>query len=385
MRTVMVSQMLTLLVAAAPPPPRRGAADAGPRERLKTLTVQLSQEEEDIDRLAREEGSLLAALESAGQKAQESGLRAATASKAERELRAKADEAKQRADEAAVRADAALASVEPRLRAWQRLSHERRLRLLLDSQTAQGVAQREALLRSVLGKDLSELREAQLARDEARTERAAFEKARAAWEAQATVAADEAAEAQVRHDHHAALLSLIREQRLLHERVRVELAAAQAQLAAVVANLPPDRMSSTDFAHQKGKLTPPSAGGVEVGFGPILNPRFHTVTLQKGIDMRVPEGSAVRAVWRGRVVFAGSLQGYGNLVILDHGDGFYTLYAHLRAISPELNAIVDGGDLVGEVGATGSLKGPYLYFELRHHGEALDPERWLSSAGLAGQ
>jgi septal ring factor EnvC (AmiA/AmiB activator) len=385
MRAALVSSVLALLTATPPPLAERGVADAGPRERLKALSLQLSQEEQDIDRLAKEEGSLLAALESAGQKAHESGLRAATASQAERELRAKADDASKRADEAAARADAALASVEPRLRAWQRLSHERRLRLLLDSQTAQGVAQREALLRSVLGKDLSELSDAQLARDEARSERATFEKLRADWEAQATVAADEAAEAQVRHDHHAALLHSIREQRALHERVRVELAAAQAQLSAVVANLPPDRMSSTDFAHQKGKLAPPSAGAVEVGFGPILNPRFHTVTLQKGIDMRVPEGSAVRAVWRGRVVFAGSLQGYGNLVILDHGDAFYTLYAHLRAIRPELNEIVDSGDVVGEVGATGSLKGPYLYFELRHHGEALDPQRWLTTEGLAGQ
>ena len=134
-----------------------------------------------------------------------------------------------------------------------------------------------------------------------------------------------------------------------------------------------------------GSSTPPSAGTVEVGFGPILNPRFHTVTLQKGIDVRVPEGSAVHAVWRGRVVFAGSFQGYGNLVILDHGDAFYTLYAHLKTIRPEVNEVVDQGELVGAVGATGSLKGPYLYFELRHHGEALDPARWLSTQRLADQ
>jgi septal ring factor EnvC (AmiA/AmiB activator) len=124
---------------------------------------------------------------------------------------------------------------------------------------------------------------------------------------------------------------------------------------------------------------------LEIGFGPILNPRFNTVTLQKGIDLRAPEGSAARAVWRGRVVFAGWFQGYGNLVVLDHGDAYYSLYAHLQKIKPEVNDVLEAGDLVGSVGATGSLKGAYLYFELRHHGEALDPAPWFSSRGVAGQ
>jgi murein hydrolase activator len=362
-----------------------GGLDAGPRERLKALGAQLSREAQNVERLATEEGSLLSALDSAERQAHEAGSRAAVARRAELELRAKTEEASSRADESTARADAALTALEPRLRAWQRLSHERQLRLLLDSQSAQGVTRREALLRDVLGKDLSELRDALVARNEARTQRAAFEKLRAEWEAQASVAADEAAEAQVRSDHHAVLLTSVREQRRLHERLRTELAAAQSHLAEVVANLPPDRMASTDFARQKGVLPQPAGGAVEVGFGPILNPRFHTVTLQKGIDLRAPEGSAVHAVWRGRVVFAGTLQGYGNLIILDHGDAFYSLYAHLKTIRPEVNEVVDQGDLLGAVGATGSLKGAYLYFELRHHGEALDPQRWLGSKGVAAQ
>jgi murein hydrolase activator len=359
--------------------------DAGPRERLKALGAELSREAQDVERLASEEGSLLTALDSAEREAREAGARSVVAWQSELDLRLKTESASSRADDAAARADARLAALEPRLRAWQRLSHERQLRLLLDSQSAQGVARREALLRDLLGKDLAELRDALQARNEARAERTTFEKLRADWEAQASVASDEAAEAQVRRDHHAALLASVRDERRLHERLRAELAAAQTKLAAVVANLPPDRMGSTDFARQKGKLSPPSAGAVEVGFGPILNPRFHTVTLQKGLDLRAAEGSAVHAAWRGRVVFAGVFQGYGNLIILDHGDAFYTLYAHLKAIRPEVNEVVEQGGLLGEVGATGSLKGPYLYFELRHHGEALDPQPWLSAAGVASQ
>jgi septal ring factor EnvC (AmiA/AmiB activator) len=374
----MIPALLIALGAAVP--------DAGgPRERLKALTAELRQEEVDVERLAGEEGSLLPALESSELQAGEAANRAFAAHQAEVELRGKTEEARARADDTAAKADAAVTALEPRLRAWQRLSRERRLRILLDSRSAQGVARREALLRDLLGRDLAELREALRVRDEARGERETFEKLHAEWQLQASEAAAEAAEAQARRDHHAALLSAVRNQRRLHERARVELAAAQAHLASVVANLPPDRMGSTDFARQRGKLPSPSNGAVEIGFGPILNPRFNTVTLQKGIDLRAPEGSAARAVWRGRVVFGGWFQGYGNLVVLDHGDAFYTLYAHLKAIRPELNAIVEQGDLVGSVGATGSLKGAYLYFELRHHGEALDPAPWFSAKGVADQ
>ncbi len=361
------------------------APDAGgPRERLKVLNEELRQEERDVERLAGEEGSLLPALESSELQASEAATRAVAAHQAETDLWRKTEDARTRADETAAKADAALAALEPRLRAWQRLSHERRLRMLLDSQSAQGVARREALLRDLLGKDLSELRQVLLARDEARVQREAFDRLYADWQVQAATAAAQAAEAQARHDHHAALLSAVRTERKLHERARAELATAQARLASVVANLPPDRMTSTDFARQRGKLSAPAGGAVEIGFGPILNPRFNTVTLQKGIDLRAPEGSAVHAVWRGRVVFAGWFQGYGNLVVLDHGDGFYTLYAHLQKIAPELNDILEQGELVGGVGATGSLKGAYLYFELRHHGEALDPSQWFSTKGMAG-
>jgi septal ring factor EnvC (AmiA/AmiB activator) len=108
-----------------------------------------------------------------------------------------------------------------------------------------------------------------------------------------------------------------------------------------------------------------------------LNPRFNTTTLQKGLDFRAPEGADVRSIHQGRIVHAGWFQGYGNLVIVDHGDGYFSLFAHLASLKHEVNDLVEAGEVLGTVGATGSLKGPYLYFEIRHHGEPLDPAPWL--------
>jgi septal ring factor EnvC (AmiA/AmiB activator) len=134
----------------------------------------------------------------------------------------------------------------------------------------------------------------------------------------------------------------------------------------------------------RGKLLyPVEKGAVEVRFGRSVDPRFGTVTLQRGIDIRCPEGTPVRAVAPGKVVHAGWFRGYGNLVILDHGGGYFSLMAHLATLARAKDDVVRAGDLVGTVGDTGSLKGPYLYFELRDEQKPLDPGRWLQRPGRA--
>ncbi|HZH03733.1 MAG TPA: peptidoglycan DD-metalloendopeptidase family protein, partial [Myxococcaceae bacterium] len=91
----------------------------------------------------------------------------------------------------------------------------------------------------------------------------------------------------------------------------------------------------------------------------------------------------VRAVAAGTVVFAGWMRGYGNLLIVDHGGGYHTLMAHLSDFKRAVGEPVEPGAVVGAVGDTASLKGAYLYFELRRGGQAVDPAPWLSEAASA--
>jgi len=77
-------------------------------------------------------------------------------------------------------------------------------------------------------------------------------------------------------------------------------------------------------------------------------------------------------------VHAGWFHGYGNLIIIDHGDGYFSLMAHLGTLARAKDDEVRRGDVVGTVGDSGSLKGTYLYFELRQGQKPLDPQRWLS-------
>jgi septal ring factor EnvC (AmiA/AmiB activator) len=91
----------------------------------------------------------------------------------------------------------------------------------------------------------------------------------------------------------------------------------------------------------------------------------------------------VRAVAPGKVAYAGWLRGYGNLLIVDHGDGFHTVMAHLAQMSRAVGEQLQAGDELGTVGDTGSIKGTYLYFEVRQLGQAVDPALWL--AGVASE
>ena len=110
----------------------------------------------------------------------------------------------------------------------------------------------------------------------------------------------------------------------------------------------------------------------------MVDPRFRTVTVQKGVDIAARRGEEVLAVAPGRVAHAGWFKGYGNLVIVDHGEGFHTLVAHLASMTSAAGEDVQTGSVLGTVGDTGSLKGAYLYFEIRENGKPLDPKSWLS-------
>ena len=117
---------------------------------------------------------------------------------------------------------------------------------------------------------------------------------------------------------------------------------------------------------------------MEVPFGKVVNPRFKTVTVQNGVELKAPAGAEVRAVAPGRVVHAGWFKGYGNLVIVDQGDGYHTLVAHLASMTTAMGEEVEAGTLLGTVGDTGSLRGPSLYFEVRERGRPVDPRAWMA-------
>jgi septal ring factor EnvC (AmiA/AmiB activator) len=134
---------------------------------------------------------------------------------------------------------------------------------------------------------------------------------------------------------------------------------------------------SSQFSLMKGRLLLPVRGTLEKKYGPYVDQKLNVSLYHKGIDIRAPEGAAVSSVFDGKVVYADWFSGYGKVVILDHDGGYFTLYAHLREATVSINQEVTIGDEIGTVGDTESLKGDYLYFELREKGVTVNPLPWF--------
>lgn len=126
-----------------------------------------------------------------------------------------------------------------------------------------------------------------------------------------------------------------------------------------------------------GVLSWPVDGWVSSLFGYRIHPIFGTKKLHTGIDIAASSGSTIRATASGTVLIAGPYGGYGNAVVIDHGGGLATLYAHQSALSVSVGEFVESGQKVGAVGCTGYCTGPHLHFETRENGTPVDPMKYL--------
>jgi len=126
-----------------------------------------------------------------------------------------------------------------------------------------------------------------------------------------------------------------------------------------------------------GSLKRPVSGKVIKSFGRNRTGRFNTYTLSNGVTIQSAEGTPIRAVYGGNVIFADWFSGYGRIIIVDHGGGYYTLYGHLSELKVAVGDNIEADKVIGFVGDSGSLEGAALYFEIRHHGKPVDPSPWF--------
>jgi len=191
------------------------------------------------------------------------------------------------------------------------------------------------------------------------------------------------------------ILAKVRDERAYHERMVGELTEASNRLEAFIrelqakqrklAKIPPPKGGieppAVGFGALKGRLPWPTEGRIVTGYGAQVHPRFGTRTFRNGVDIEAAVGRDVLAVHAGHVIYTGWFKGYGNLIIVDHGNEYFTLYAHIADIEAKEGEDVRQGQRIGTVGDTGSLAGPRLYFEVRYQGKPQDPEQWLRQGG----
>lgn len=143
---------------------------------------------------------------------------------------------------------------------------------------------------------------------------------------------------------------------------------------AVNTNVPEPGRDGTAFSRLKGLLRLPVAGELMNRFG---TPREGGGLSWKGLFIRAAEGSEVRAVAGGTVAFADWLRGFGNLLIIDHGEGYMSLYSNNESLYKQAGDIVKMGEAIASVGNSGGQESPGVYFELRHQSRPINPMTWI--------
>lgn len=372
---VLVAGMLTLPVAAQDAP--RDAAEVEAelrqlRERIAAITEQLGERraaaDAEQDALAEAERRL-------------AGL-ARTLRETEAALdvvRADLDALRRRAIELEQQVEDQRSRLADQLQAAYRLGSQSRLRTLLNAEDPNRIS-RQLAMHGYLGRARAELVDALIASRreldavlettrERELELATLgERQRSAVDAQRDARSERA-------NALAALQARIRddEQELAQRQSAVaELAALLERLSSVLADIPPE-LAARPFAELRGALPMPIQGRVRAAFAD----RRNAESTWQGWLIDAETGDEVRAVAYGRIAYAEWLRGYGMLLIVDHGDGWMSLYGHNQALLADVGDWVEPGQVVALAGASGGEAATGLYFQLRHQGEPVDPAPWV--------
>ena len=177
---------------------------------------------------------------------------------------------------------------------------------------------------------------------------------------------------------HNSLIDSIDARRDLNAQMTTELQAVQQRLQASLNQVGTNGTApvSLPVGAFQGALPWPARGSIISRFGRQTNSKFGTAIVKNGIEVAVPEGARVAAVHEGTVAYADQFTGYGNLVIVEHGEGAFSLYGHLATVRVGRGDRVEPGTTVGTTGRNPGGN-PALYFELRIDGRPVDPLQWL--------
>ncbi|MBI5493893.1 MAG: peptidoglycan DD-metalloendopeptidase family protein [Deltaproteobacteria bacterium] len=353
-----------------------GADDAARTETdLARLVREMDERQAVLQEIVREERSITRALGELDEAMARLDARAA-------ELDARVARTQQQVADAELDAarltrelEEAEAALTRRLRGMMWLGPQADLQMMLGARSMRDLVWTRHVLRQVAEHDAALVERVQARREALLHERARLRdlQGRLAQE-RGTLEGARRAAAATRVSRAASLMAVGLRKGAAQQRID-ELNAARRRLRDLMDDLPPAQNAS-GFAALKGQLRWPTDGAVDVPFG-VTHERAGTEVMHSGVSINAPLGQKVVAVARGRVVHAGWLRGFGQLLIVDHGDGYHTLLAHLSRMVVQAGDEVAEGDVIAFVGDSESLVGPRLYFELRARGRPVDPVRWL--------
>ena len=138
-----------------------------------------------------------------------------------------------------------------------------------------------------------------------------------------------------------------------------------------------EKIKTKNFTSFKGLLNMPVKGKIISFFGHYKNTKFNVKNFRSGIDIKADRGEPIHALYDGLIIYSSWFKGYGNMIVIAHGENYYSVYAHIEELFKTKGDKVEQDEVIATVGDTGSMVGSGLYFELRHHGKPMNPLGWL--------
>jgi septal ring factor EnvC (AmiA/AmiB activator) len=280
------------------------------------------------------------------------------------------------------------AYVAKRLVALYKLNWLGKFHVLASAQSLQELLQRKTALERILVYDEKVIRELMDNRRDLETVRSRLEMHTNEKRRRADEHQNQIKQIAAERKQRAKLLAHVRKEKSAQLAAVESLKRAARDLDEKIKNLgvesadtiPPEYTAAEPFQVYKGLLKMPVKGKIVSLFGKFKNTRYQILNFRSGIEIQTERGEPIAAVFAGKILYADWFKGYGNMIIIDHGENYYTVYAHIEEAFKSTGDTVEAGEVIATVGDSGSITGPKLYFEVRHHGKPLDPTQWLKAA-----
>ncbi|KUJ83788.1 ATPase [Microbulbifer flavimaris] len=377
MRTV-TATLLSLLLLLAWPALAQESTDAEQQARLKEIKERIATLQEELNEVRSERDQLLKDLEENEKDISELHQRI---DRIKNDMRSRTDKLKELKEEQQQLEESRRSMqrrVEQEVAAAYRLGKQEQIKLLLNQQDPQTIARQlryhEYFLQErtrVIDDYLSTLSSLQTVSSSIQHERDTLDAERQRLQSRERELVSAQRARQKTLDRLAARLADKSGElkQLNGDRTRLQRLVDEVGRAIAALVSPQDQQP---FARQRGRMSWPAKGRRANAFG---QRRANGITW-KGVSIRASAGEPVRAIHRGRVVFSDYLRGQGMLMILDHGDGYMSLYAHNQSLTRSIGEWVERGDMIARTGNSGGIEHTGVYFEIRHRGKPQDPTIW---------
>jgi murein hydrolase activator len=371
-----------------------GAGRFAPQKRLKnsapgaeTVHSRLQQAQSDLASISRKEKSVLDELDAAEESLNRSRQRVRATQAEIADLDARLGEIEEQTRELETALSTGEAYAAKRLAALYKLNWLGRIHLLATADSFFDFVHRRSSLQRILAQDdalLEALNNDKIALVSLLTQLNAKKAEKRSLELTLN---DRIGSLSDRQERRRVLLEKIRGEKELELEALKALKKAAAELDTAVMRIEPTVPKSTPslkkksedktFDAYKGLLSWPVKGKIITFFGPHRDREYAITNFQSGINIRAERGEPIRCVADGYTIFSNWFKGFGNMMIIDHGDHYYTVYAHLEEVFKVKGDRVEKNEVIATVGDSGSLMGPALHFEVRYHGKPVDPMEWI--------